>query len=316
MMNLSLKPFALFALLVLGTFSCLDKAKFIASDAGRTDVKTDIVERDVRDKIDMPDMTVRPECEKCEQGEICDALTGFNCVAGCIDEMNCDGQICNDEIRKCVDCIDNSTCTTVGESMCSQKNECIECEEGMNACGHLSATPRCNAGKCEAGCEQDSHCIGTDICDLTTNECTAKVAGDASQCGECVSDTHCETGSYCVPLSYGASFFGNFCLQVQKQDSDCGKPWGVEIAGKTSLGGKTNQVYCGINEMLATCAAVLDTRACGSDSENLSLCNDSDNAARCEYASATGWECTYSCRDDVECRGVCLNDGYCEQTVF
>ena len=305
MMNLNLKPFAIFALLVLGTFSCLDKAKFIASDAGSTDVKTDIVERDVRDKIDMPDMTVRTECEKCEDGEVCDS-SDFECV-DCIDsDSECDGQVCKSETRTCVACLDNSSCTDVTLSMCSQKNECIECEVGMDACGHLSATPRCNAGKCEAGCEQDSHCTGTDICDLTTNACTTKVAGEASQCEECVSDSHCEIGSHCVPSFYRGRFYGNYCLQL-RPGTGCTPPFVGLISDRESLGGEIGNTYCGVNEDEATCDVVLDLGTdCSNNDGTLADVTKCINhpSARCA-GGPNSWRCTYDCLSQEECTDVC-----------
>ena len=239
--------------------------------------------------------------------------SGCGCEAGCPGSM-----MCVDEI--CVGCEDNASCTNPNKSKCIDSG-CEKCDKNED-CTHIEGMPRCDDGVCKIECEADSDCEATQVCDARPNAATFQTCapkGDPKvQCESCVSDSQCSSGFGCIPLQFAAVPHGSYCLEI-KPSAGCARPFAT-ILNRESLNAgpaENPEDYCGINEDLTTCEAVLDAI-------DLTFCKDSDDptlpdpgkcqqelGGRCQNLG-TGWTCTYSCTGPTQCRSDQSCDMYCK----
>ncbi len=105
---------------------------------------------------------------------------------------------------------------------------------------------------------------------------------------------------------------GGYCLR-RKGNTDCTRPYRVLITA-TSLSGQPAEEYCGINQALTTCDAVLDT----TDDTGCTLATDCGapglNDGLCQTVGGAANKCTYACETAAQCPGsqACTDDTpYC-----
>ncbi|MFW5967469.1 MAG: hypothetical protein ACOCV2_08125, partial [Persicimonas sp.] len=193
--------------------------------------------------------------EDCEDDQLCSS--DGECVE-CLEEKDCDEGVCSDD-GTCVECVEDDHCTEADASACTEDNECTGCEES-DQCAHLAddGTPACDAdtSECvECTVDDESACDGNS-CDPASNTCTDTETDSLDTCESCIADSECSGDAHCVPLEFdGSELDDGYCLQV-KPDDGCEGPYGTEIE-RESLSGE-EETYCGINEDLTTCEAVLD----------------------------------------------------------
>jgi hypothetical protein len=91
-----------------------------------------------------------------------------------------------------------------------------------------------------------------------------------------------------------------FCLKSSVLGGSCTNPYRIEIS-RTSLSGAPEDDYCGINESLATCEAVL---ALLKDDPCDPANGDADCprlSGRCEELPGMRYTCTYLCSGVSQC---------------
>jgi hypothetical protein len=98
---------------------------------------------------------------------------------------------------------------------------------------------------------------------------------------------------FCVPLSYMGTPRGGYCLS-----ETCAQPFSTALGGRTTLSGRTGGTYCGINESLATCEAVL---AYSDTCDKTMPCPESGLCRPIDGVNV----CTYPCNVTGECSGRC-----------
>jgi hypothetical protein len=131
----------------------------------------------------------------------------------------------------------------------------------------------------------------------------------------CKADSECVPDHRCVPMEFqGTSLADGFCLKTVS--SGCTRPYRTSIE-KVSLSGVAAEPYCGIDQTVTSCVAVIDMfndSACATDGD----CGVSGkDDGRCERVSLADNRCTYSCNADRECDGgtscggVVVGSDYC-----
>jgi hypothetical protein len=88
-----------------------------------------------------------------------------------------------------------------------------------------------------------------------------------------------------------------YCLYPEGSDS-CARPFIYPLPGeRESLSGAAASLYCGVNETLTTCEAVLallDDQPCEGDA-------DCPEGGICRDVGGGGLRCTYECTHGTEC---------------
>lgn len=214
--------------------------------------------------------TTEADCEG--ETPMCDA--GGTCVA-CLNDTDCpdaDAAQCLD--GACVACNDAEQCTEAGQNVC-EAGVCFECTETTAF----------------------EHC-GNNSCDAVDNTCTGTMRTTVENCLPCRSDAECVADHACVPMNdrAGASR-GSFCLRVAT--SGCSEPFLVDLSARDTISGTSGLTFCGINEALATCEAVLgllDNARCdgGEDTE----CPE---GGICRTVGVAANRCTYACSGTAQC---------------
>ena len=106
-----------------------------------------------------------------------------SCVTPCTESSDCNGEICHEEIGKCIPCAHDSEC---GDMLCQQDTGvCVYCLNQAD-CGECEL---CSENTCISylPCASDNDCAGNNAyCDMTTK-----------QCGQCLEDTHCADNKFC-----------------------------------------------------------------------------------------------------------------------
>ena len=225
---------------------------------------------------------VGTQCEECTA--VADAL--------CVDAT----PVCDPGSNTCVGCVVDGDCTQLDAPQCGTEQECGACS-GNEACVGRTGTLACDAvsGACV-------ECTATNTAACGGNPCrpdgTCSAYGTNRQlCQACDTDANCAgTGNYCVPMNFGATPRGGYCLQAVP---GCARPYSVATGVRETLGGVEGMSFCGINETLTTCEAVralIDDVECPGGTDG--MCPE---GGLCRTVGVLTNRCTYRCGGASEC---------------
>ncbi|AKF06544.1 hypothetical protein DB32_003693 [Sandaracinus amylolyticus] len=210
----------------------------------------------------------------------------------------CDLDHCDVSSGRCLECLGDDECTNASAPVCSV-GECGDCTTD-DQCSRLGLH-ECHEGGC-VDCTPETEeavCPPAFVCDPADGSCSeTAVRGMVGACGACIADSHCGEGFDCVPMNYmGTPRDGGYCLR--RLSLGCSRPYSVPIAGRRTLSGKTGEMYCGIDEAVTTCEAVL---VFGEDCPS-GLATDCTSApgAVCGTVAGIANTCTYACADNLQC---------------
>jgi hypothetical protein len=238
--------------------------------------------------------------------------TDTNECAQCLTDDDCAEGGCAPN-NTCVECTINDHCTDPGASVCDTNNyECTACTDD-DGCSHLDDTLLCDTSGDDGVCIEctvgdESACNGNS-CDPATNTCTGTQIASVETCMPCKADSECMANHRCVPMEFdGTQLADGYCLQ-EKPNNGCPDPYKEDIT-RSTLSGLSAATYCGVNEALTTCTAVLHENqgmSCGTDDQcGINQLND----GKCVLPFG---RCTYPCEDDGECQGACTAN-FCESS--
>lgn len=261
-----------------------------------------------------PDVGVCVECNtvgQCGGGRFCDLAEGsatrYTCLEGCLDGNDCDPgtrcertgtepgrcvectpdtqgadcldaalPLCHPDLRRCVECVDDSAC---GAGHCTADGVCVECLED----GHCPMGRVCEANACVDGCRADDKCppaaepakvrcklgagtVGACVDCLTTDDCELGFKCSDSACVE-----GCDTSAHCPPEAPSCDLIDRRCVECTR-DTDC-----------------PNQVLrCDTAAKLCVCAASAE------------VCNASDECGTRSY-DTNACEGALDCASEVKC---------------
>jgi hypothetical protein len=260
---------------------------------------------------------------------VCDEATE-TCVE-CLGSDDCDGatSLCDTDSNECVECLSNDDCDSATASKCSN-GECVSCA-GNGDCSHIAGKGVCDTDEdecVECTVADEDPCEGNS-CNPATNACTDTTIGSVGSCEPCVADSECSGGgtadpnARCVPMEFEDVLRpGGFCLR--RQSKGCSQPLTVTLAA-TSLSGASAENYCGLNEAVTRCEAVLDMVAgascsdgldssCGCHRDGGGACTDTGEGGLCRTVGGVDDTCTVACGSSNDCVSgkVCtLDDPYC-----
>jgi len=149
--------------------------------------------------------------------------------------------------------------------------------------------------------ETEEEDCGETSCDPETGTCTDTLRGSVQRCGDCVADSECINGTdRCVPMRFrSCARPTGYCLKPS--EGGCERPFTVVTDERASLSGADPETYCGIDEDLTTCEAVLalqNEASCASDLDcGAPLLDD----GICDFVNGDADRCTYACAEDLEC---------------
>jgi hypothetical protein len=183
-------------------------------------------------------------------------------------------------------------------------------------CMHLAGAQVCSSGTCVQCTPANETACGANSCNPATHQCTTTPRGSVDTCEPCVADSECTGGNQsdpdqrCVPMEFQTVLrAGGFCLR--RGSKTCTNPYQIPITA-VSLSGAASEAYCGINEDVTRCEAVLDlvhSRACpdGQDSscgcarDTDGKCTESGHGGLCRTVGLNPKQCTYECGTDNQC---------------
>lgn len=245
------------------------------------------------------------QCVACFEDTDCS--TGYcsptnECVE-CYEDGHCAaGQVCKTDPGVCVACLNDEQCEAPGQAQCDANNECVACDDDSQCVG-VEGADFCVDGACvECTADDNSACgNGNEACDVRTNECTGVALGSVGTCGKCRADSECGQDHRCVPMFFdGQRLPDGYCLKTLS--SNCERPY-TGIIERESLSGAASEQYCGVDEDVTSCEAVLqlidDVTCSGGTDEECGLAGEAD--ARCETVLGLTNRCTYSCSADAKC---------------
>ncbi len=267
-----------------------------------------------------------------------------NVCVECVDDEQCEGSaetpVCDTGSQRCVICNEDSECEDPAAAQCdSVTHECVGCtsDEHCETHGHLQA---CIGEICVEDCGPDKSCVGDPsrpacgkdglcvectpsdesacdgrVCDPEEETCTERKQGSKGVCEPCIADSECgdedenpSATHRCIPMTFGNTLQGGRCLKQRASTGDaCTKPFVPEIV-RESLSGEPELAYCGINENLTTCEAVLAGRSARPCPTGNEVVECAPEGARCESMSGIK-TCTYECATALECpQGLFCNN--------
>jgi hypothetical protein len=242
-------------------------------------------------------------CGVCEATRpVCAAMGDDYACVECDDDTDCDEGVCDETIFECTGCVDDVDCDDPSASHCDG-GTCVPCNDNSEECAHIEDRHACYEGTC-VGCTVDSestHC-GTTACDPIALECTNTPRGTLGTCAECLADSECRNGGRCVPVMYMGGMEGFYCLPPAP-GGGCvvnEAPFRRALTGRVSRSEAAAATYCGINEALTTCGAVLAAlggAGAGCEIGNDGPCRDGGFCAVTE----SGNRCSYACDDALQC---------------
>ena len=110
-----------------------------------------------------------------------------------------------------------------------------------------------------------------------------------------MSDSDCGAGALCIAMQLAGIPAGGHCLL--ESTGTCPQPMTVVLSNRPSLSGAAAAAYCGIDEALTSCEAIL---ALGNGCSVTTDCAPG-GGARCENLMGAGMACTIDCSDDLLC---------------
>ena len=225
---------------------------------------------------------------------VCD--TDVQACVGCLESTDCSGDtpVCDTGAQTCVGCLEDADCPTAQNARCDQATlSCAPCTQASE-CTEAGQN-QCVSGACVECTQatQDQDCATT-AC-LPDNSCGQVERQTRTTCQSCAADDECIADHRCVPLRFQGNEYGSYCLKIAS--TGCVVPYSVPIS-RESVSGVSAEDYCGINETLTTCPAVLDYRnseSCSGDDE----CGaDNLQDGQCETL-LVGDRCTIPCTAPV-----------------
>ena len=254
--------------------------------------------RDASPSVDAqgPDAGPCSDCDgHCIDGR-CVECTPETEATDCTEEGK---SVCLD--NTCVGCTDDADCTDPSKARCDQTTHtCVACQEDAECEAGLDGLPLCNDGTCVECTPQteEEHC-GTQACDPIDFVCTGTNRGTVRTCKPCLADSECVEGNRCIPLNYMGEPRGYYCMRLPSDEGCLSRPYSVELPDRRSRSGEDPAIYCGINEALTTCEAVLVAREWNGEECSNDSCPE---GGRCEPVGDLGTRrCTYSCSNAAEC---------------
>jgi hypothetical protein len=219
--------------------------------------------------------------------------------------------VCNTDSNECVQCLKNDHCVDPDASACdAATNMCVSCTDDSGG-SHLADTTVCDtsggAGVCVRCTVDDESACGGNSCDPAVRNCTGSPIGQTGTCMPCKADSECIADHRCVPMEFqGTQLDDGFCLPKRDPTDGCLDPFKTRIT-RSTLSGLPSAIYCGVDESVTTCAAVLDHRKSCSISAGCGM-NLLDDA----QCSSVDYKCTYPCSNDGDCDRACENvEGLC-----
>lgn len=223
---------------------------------------------------------------------------------------------CDVTQNACVECVDHADCALPDRASCSPRHECSPCSSDTE-CARFGKVCETSSGLCvqcrptteEADCRSDkscdpatADCAGT-ACDPKRNVCTQTLRASLQVCSPCLTDSECAADHHCVPLFFGADAereeLGGFCMKLNA--SGCEEPFRAPaIEGRASLSGRTGEAYCGIDEMLTSCPAILALQADKDCLDGMATSCEAPGAL-CKTVNSGANKCTYSCLSNRDC---------------
>jgi len=265
------------------------------------------------------------ECVECTKSShcagptpVCDTTTGTCVQCTATDSSACDGDtpVCDTTASQCVACLATSDCSSPAAAHCdTDTSTCVACT-GPDDCSHLSGTALCDSGTCVECTVTDESACGANSCNPATKTCTQTPRGSVGTCEPCLADDECTGGNQddpdarCVPMSFqGTPRAGGFCLR--RAAKTCTQPYKVPVTTE-SVSGASSEAYCGIDQAVTRCEAVLDllhSRACpdgldtscGCERDNDGNCTGPGAGGVCKTVGVDSNQCTYACDLDNRC---------------
>lgn len=223
------------------------------------------------------------ECVPCPQVEHGDALCiERTCGVACDRGFFLCDDTCEGPRGSCVECLESEHCTDRSAPVCD-RGSCAPCRTSAD-CDGFSDTPVCHldTGTCVECSTTETQACGNFSCDPETHRCTQTPRRSLTSCQACRSDSECGLDHHCVPMEFAGNRRDSaYCLKLDS--AGCDSPFTI-LAIKESISGAEMEIYCGINESLATCEAILDY---GED-----------------------------CSTPADCGHPALDDGFCEAIEF
>jgi hypothetical protein len=212
--------------------------------------------------------------------------------------------LCDESTNSCVACLGDSDCTTPNAAKCDA-GACVPCDSSPQCAGIPNAEV-CDAGQCVAcALGAEDACTAGQTCDLVAKTCVSVAPESVQNCMPCTNDLQCTDGHRCIPMEFAEAPHGYFCLEEAMPT--CEQPFSVFVS-RTSISGAAAVNYCGINEDLTTCEAVValvaNWRCSGIDgmcSPDGILPETSVPGALCRQVGALANRCTYACGNAGQC---------------
>ena len=233
------------------------------------------------------------------------------CVA-CLKSTDCKDTakpVCDTSTNACVACLANTDCPSATASRCdTTTNACAACQNDSD-CTQISGKNACSNGTCvQCTVSNESACSGNS-CNPKTSECTATLRGSRKTCQSCMADSECgtnegsvDTNIRCIPMTFNGAAHGTGGYCLQKASIGCTNPYKVNI-NAPSFSGVAVDDYCGINQNVTTCEALLDlfnSKACLLESD----CGSGQGGLCKNFAAASAppdLRCTIPCSSDANC---------------
>ena len=258
----------------------------------------------------------------CNTASDADSGAGTNTCVQCTKDSHCSGNTpyCNTSQNSCIQCRTSADCPLTSASACVA-GSCTACTADAD-CAHISDKTVCklssessdagaitDAGSDTGICVQcsvgnETPCNGKS-CNPATDTCTNTERGSVDICHACLADSECIGGvpndgglvtMRCIPIGFNGNAHGNYCMQIG--NNGCSNPYNVPITS-TSLSGAVSDAYCGINDAVTTCEAVLDligSKSCQSDAD----CGKGQGGL-CKNVGLNPSRCTIPCNGSSEC---------------
>ena len=231
-----------------------------------------------------------------------DGGTGGGGSAPCGDACGGDTPHCDETSMECVACLGDGDCDDPAAAKCDA-GSCVACDDSAQCTG-VTGTEVCEAGTC-VECTVDDASACDDTCDLLALECVDVAAGSVGNCKACSNDDQCGAGHRCIPLDFEGSAHGHYCLA--EPDPTCARPF-QKAVNKASVNGVAATDYCGIEEDLATCEAVLALVQGWFCTGTDGMCSEMEGGtemavpgAVCQPVDLGGDACTYGCNGVQQC---------------